>query len=201
MPRKDGVARQLLRPDLKAVPLSYIDNAGRYADFHSLRHSFITHLGRSGAHSKTVQDLARHSTPALMARYTHGFKEDEVTAVNQLPDFSPTCAEGVRKTGTNDSIAGDDPHQYPHLKPHQRQRETVQVNAARCEEEGQHKAAAGDSGDCRNLLFDAALCTNMQDGAKENGEGGIRTLGASNNPHDGLANRCLKPLGHLSRCQ
>ena len=33
---------------------------------------------------------------------------------------------------------------------------------------------------------------------KKSGEGGIRTLGTGNTPYDGLANRCLKPLGHLS---
>ena len=32
----------------------------------------------------------------------------------------------------------------------------------------------------------------------ENGEGGIRTPGRGVYPYDGLANRCLKPLGHLS---
>ena len=30
------------------------------------------------------------------------------------------------------------------------------------------------------------------------GEGGIRTLDTGNPPYDGLANRCLQPLGHLS---
>ena len=33
---------------------------------------------------------------------------------------------------------------------------------------------------------------------KINGEGGIRTRGTGVYPYDGLANRCLKPLGHLS---
>ena len=32
-----------------------------------------------------------------------------------------------------------------------------------------------------------------------NGEGGIRTRGTGVYPYDGLANRCLKPLGHLSK--
>ena len=32
-----------------------------------------------------------------------------------------------------------------------------------------------------------------------NGEAGIRTRGKGLNPYDGLANRCLKPLGHLSK--
>ena len=31
------------------------------------------------------------------------------------------------------------------------------------------------------------------------GEGGIRTPGTGVYPYDGLANRCLKPLGHLSK--
>ena len=34
--------------------------------------------------------------------------------------------------------------------------------------------------------------------SKSNGEGGIRTRGTGVYPYDGLANRCLKPLGHLS---
>jgi hypothetical protein len=33
----------------------------------------------------------------------------------------------------------------------------------------------------------------------ENGEGGIRTRGRGLYPYDGLANRCLQPLGHLSK--
>ena len=31
------------------------------------------------------------------------------------------------------------------------------------------------------------------------GEGGIRTRGRGLYPYDGLANRCLQPLGHLSK--
>jgi hypothetical protein len=30
------------------------------------------------------------------------------------------------------------------------------------------------------------------------GEGGIRTLGRGLSPYDGLANRCFRPLSHLS---
>ena len=42
---------------------------------------------------------------------------------------------------------------------------------------------------CINTLF------SMQ---YRGGEGGIRTLGRALEPYDGLANRCLQPLGHLS---
>jgi hypothetical protein len=34
--------------------------------------------------------------------------------------------------------------------------------------------------------------------SEKSGEGGIRTRGTENTPYDGLANRCLQPLGHLS---
>ncbi len=35
--------------------LTYVDDAGRYADFHSLRHTFLTNLARSGVHPKVAQ--------------------------------------------------------------------------------------------------------------------------------------------------
>jgi len=80
-----------------------VDDAGRYADFHALRHSFITHLGRAGVHPKTHQELARHSTPTLTARYTHGFKGDDVAAINALPDLSRSSQQAAKATGTDDA--------------------------------------------------------------------------------------------------
>ena len=122
MPSKHHVAGLLLKPDLEAARqqwliessddaernqrdksdyLAYVDHAGRYADFHALRHSFITQLGRTGTHFKTQQDLARHSTPVLTARYTHGFRGDEVAAINELPNLAPTTRKNQRATGTD----------------------------------------------------------------------------------------------------
>ena len=104
MPRCQEVVRILLKPDLEAAGIPYVDDAGRFADFHALRHSFITHLGRAdGVHFKTAQELAGHSTPTLTARYTHGFKGDEVAAVNALPDLSPPTHEAQKATGTDDT--------------------------------------------------------------------------------------------------
>ena len=61
---------------------------------------FITHLGQTkNIHFKTVQDLARYSTPILTARYTHGFKGDEITAGNSLPNFSGPGAQFQRPSG------------------------------------------------------------------------------------------------------
>jgi hypothetical protein len=54
-----------------------------------------------------------------------------------------------------------------------------------------------------NILPDKTLDTRkhcvLKPGASKNGEGGIRTRGTGVYPYDGLANRCLQPLGHLSK--
>lgn len=42
--------------------LAYKDADGRYADFHALRHTFITNMVKSGVSPKAAQSLARHST-------------------------------------------------------------------------------------------------------------------------------------------
>ncbi len=92
----------MLREDLTAAGIPYVDDDGRHADFHALRHTFITNLANSGIHPKTAQTLARHSTITLtMDRYTHTVLETQKAAVAQLPDLSlPTAAE-VRATGTD----------------------------------------------------------------------------------------------------
>ena len=45
--------------------LKYIDSRGRYADFHALRHTFVTNLARANVDPKTAQTLARHSNIQL----------------------------------------------------------------------------------------------------------------------------------------
>jgi integrase len=52
--------------------LAYCDHAGKYADFHSCRHLFITSLERAGVSPKMAQTLARHSDIRLtLQTYTH----------------------------------------------------------------------------------------------------------------------------------
>jgi hypothetical protein len=54
-------ARQLAEADQSDF-LAYCDAEGRYADFHALRHSCITMVGKAGVSPREHQDLARHST-------------------------------------------------------------------------------------------------------------------------------------------
>jgi len=75
-----------LRKDLEAAGIPYRDEAGRVADFHSLRHTFISNLSRSGVSPKVAQSLARHSTIGLtMDTYTHLSLYDERAALDKLP--------------------------------------------------------------------------------------------------------------------
>jgi integrase len=65
------------------------DSAGRVADFHSLRHGFITYLVTANVPPKVAQTLARHSTISLtMDRYTHLGIVDLVDGLKRLPPMT-----------------------------------------------------------------------------------------------------------------
>ena len=87
----------------EAVP--YIDDAGRYADFHSLRHTTGSLLAASGVHPKVAQSIMRHSTIDLtMSRYTHTLRGQESEAVAKLPDLSLPSKQTQKATGTDDEV-------------------------------------------------------------------------------------------------
>lgn len=106
MPRREYLT-QMLRDDLAAAGIPYKDEHGRFADFHALRHTFITNLAEGGIHPKVAQELARHSTITLtMDRYTKVRKESGqlAEALTVLPDLScpPTDeSEAAQAAGTN----------------------------------------------------------------------------------------------------
>ena len=121
MPRSDKTAK-MIRSDLAAARkawikagqtsverakreqtrfLAYRDVNDLVADFHALRHTFISNLASSGVHPKTAQMLARHSTITLtMDRYKHGMWEQMDEALSRLPDLTNHVQSG-RATGTD----------------------------------------------------------------------------------------------------
>ena len=102
----------MLKADLADAGIPYIDDAGLYADFHSLRHSMGSLLAASGVHPKVAQSLMRHSDINLtMSKYTHIFRGQESEAVAKLPDLSLPSKEKqkARATGT-DNITQDKNH-------------------------------------------------------------------------------------------
>jgi len=74
--------------------LAYENAKGEFADFHSLRHTFITNLVRAGVMPAVAMKLARHSTIALtIDRYTHVGETDAASSLAKLP--APRVAPGV----------------------------------------------------------------------------------------------------------
>ena len=73
-------ASEMLQVDLEAAEIPYTDGQGRQADFHALRHGYVTGLARAGVKPAFLQKLARHSTIKLtLDVYTH-LEEQEVAA-------------------------------------------------------------------------------------------------------------------------
>ncbi len=123
LPRADNMA-DMIRRDLAAARAAWIgeagsddergqrerstflcvsDEAGRVFDFHSLRHTFLTNLGRSNVHPRIMQAMARHSDPKLtLGRYTHTAIGEQGEALGLLPDLSTPFQQSLRATGTDD---------------------------------------------------------------------------------------------------
>ena len=99
----------MLRIDLETAGIPYVvegPDGPLCADFHSLRHSFLTLLGKGGVDLRTAQELAGHSTPTLTMRYSHRRLHDLAVAVEKLPAFLPDATRGreaLRATGTDDA--------------------------------------------------------------------------------------------------
>ena len=98
-------AAEMLRIDLEAAGVGYATEAG-IADFHSLRHTFISNLAAGGVHPKLAQQLARHSTITLtMDRYSHVGLLDMTAALKSLPTISAPESQTMRATGTTDDAS------------------------------------------------------------------------------------------------
>jgi integrase/recombinase XerC len=105
---KDRKGAEMLRLDLEAAGIPYaVDGPSgpQYADFHSLRHTYLTAGGRASIDLRTLQELAGHGTSKLTERDTHVRLHDLAGAVEKLPSFLPPAqpapeAQTLRATGT-----------------------------------------------------------------------------------------------------
>jgi integrase len=69
--------------------LKYQAADGKFADFHALRHTFITNLSYANIAPKTAQMLARHSNIKLtMQIYTHINAQEQADAIKSLPGLT-----------------------------------------------------------------------------------------------------------------
>jgi integrase/recombinase XerC len=102
-------AAEMLRADLADAGIPYAvegPDGPLYADFHALRHTYLTLGGRAGIDLRTLQELAGHSNPNLTVRYSHRRLHDLAGAVEKLPSILPSGkdkseTEAMRATGTD----------------------------------------------------------------------------------------------------
>ncbi len=180
MPETEHLA-QMLREDLAAAGIPYRDDAGRVADFHALRHTFITNLATGGVHPKTAQALARHSTITLtMDRYTHQRTGDDAAALEVLPDLSVAAAV-AQAEGTHDAPVDADHRRSmcPTSSPTSSRAKGRVPSAARRDDRVPAAVASGGAADGDNSHVGNSLprsAATRRDGMR-NGGGGIRTPG------------------------
>ncbi|NLX59142.1 MAG: site-specific integrase [Phycisphaerae bacterium] len=106
---KERRGAEMIRIDMTAADLDCEDDRGRVADFHALRHTFISNLARAGVHPRNAQALARHSTIDLtMNVYTHVSMNDLGRDVESLPALDMAKGDTAAESwaaATEESVA------------------------------------------------------------------------------------------------
>ncbi len=96
-------AGKMLQIDLAEAGVPYVDANGLFADFHALRHTYITNLARNGVPLVTAQ------------RYTHIDLQDQKVAVDRLPSLQRPLQRAGDFSGhdvaTDGTATGTDPNE------------------------------------------------------------------------------------------
>jgi len=108
---EDGITDEERKRREESSFLIYRDAAGPVADFHALRHTFITRLAQSGIAPSVAKSLARHSTITLtIDRYTHTVIGDQRQALAVLPVIGAKAeqqGQALRPTADGAVVAAD----------------------------------------------------------------------------------------------
>ena len=98
----------MLRFDLSAAGIAVANDQEEVLDFHSLRHTFVSNLLRSGASQAVIKALARHSTLVLSVdTYGHLENDEDRAALRNLPKLDGSPDNGaLAATGTDGASAG-----------------------------------------------------------------------------------------------
>ena len=89
--------------------LKYKDRQGHRADFHALRVAYVTMLSNSGVDAKSLQQLARHSTPMLtLNRYARPSAAQVASQVDVLGNLlSPGLGPQPTASGPANGLPSD----------------------------------------------------------------------------------------------
>ena len=141
---------------------------------HILRHTFCSHLAMRGAPPRAIQELAGHRELGMTQRHMH---------------LSPAALDNAIPTGS----ASGRTEFWRHFGDGEGLRESM-IRASTY-------ALRATVDNLRGINEFAGLpaeARSLGRRAKVGGEAGIRTLGRGLSPYNGLANRRLQPLGHLT---
>ena len=169
--------------------MTYRDESGLVSDFYSLRHSCGYWLLDAGVDMRVVQRIMRHSTITLTVdRYgkLRGLlgNQSQQLAVGRLPDLSQPGAQVARATGTESKP--------PEIR--------LSPDLSLSSEFQRSPAQSVEVKEADNVVVKTRKTHgNTIVSRRKNGEIGIRTLDTGLTPYNGLANRRLQPLGHLSK--
>ena len=105
----NGVPRaSRLKADLERNGIAYLDESGRYGDFHALRYTFATFLQRHGIAQRFAMKLMRHSDIKLTSKvYTDETQLPIYDAIKVLPrlmDHTQIRAQILVAEGLNGSL-------------------------------------------------------------------------------------------------
>ncbi len=95
---------ETFKVDLANAKIAEKDRAGRIVDFHCLRHTLATNLGRAGVSVQTAMQVMRHSDIRLTTRtYTDASLLPTAEAIEALPRWEVQYqGQAVRAVGTPD---------------------------------------------------------------------------------------------------
>lgn len=97
----------LIRGDLLRAGIALIDEHGRHADFHALRHTYVCRLVRSGVNPKECQALARHaSITTTMDYYAHLQVQDISRALDKVSGLALESAAQNERVGVTSGSTG-----------------------------------------------------------------------------------------------
>ena len=182
MPSKSRVAN-MVKADLTAAGIEYIDAAGRYADFHSLRHTTGSFLAAAGVHPKVAQQILRHSRIELtMGIYTHTLRGQESQAIGKLPDLSiGPESQQAKATGTDNVTPNS-------LAP------------CLARPSGKQRILVDDNGQTEVCIGSETVAQKAHPGLKNADSGAeMKEAAVGFEPtNNGFANRRLRPLGYAA---
>ncbi|MDF7809624.1 site-specific integrase, partial [Pontiellaceae bacterium B12219] len=91
------------KSDLKKAGIEIFNSRREKVDFHALRHTFCTRLGRAGISPQIAKSLMRHSDMSTTQNYTDSGNIGIVEALNMVPAVATNTATKGGQTATKPS--------------------------------------------------------------------------------------------------